>query len=66
MTMKDNKNEGEEIESVTHALSASNNSLEECVLSLVQRSNELENILLQFIDVNSYLRGMKSGSRAIH
>ena len=64
--MKDNKNEGEEIELVIPALSASNHSLEECVSSLVQRSNELENLMLQYVDVGSYLRGMESGSRAIH
>jgi len=66
MTMKDNKNGGDEIESVIPALSASNLSLEECVSSLVQRSNDLENLMLQYVDVGSYLRGMESGSRAIH
>jgi hypothetical protein len=66
MTMKDNKNEVDEIELVTPTISATNLSLEECVSSLVQRSNELENLMLQYVDVGSYLRGMESGSRAIH
>jgi hypothetical protein len=47
--MKDSENEGEEIELVIPELSTSNNSIGECVSSLEQLSNDLENLMLQYV-----------------